>query len=166
MKKVILNVAVTLDGLIEGPNGEYDWCFNDQDYGLTEFFNSVDTIFMGRKSYEVALANGGIDMMKGPSIYVFSNTISPGNVKVIRTLKDVESILQQDGKDAWLYGGSQLVAAFMNADLVDELWLSYHPIVLGRGKQLFTDIDRKKNYKLIGSTSYSSGLITLKYSKQ
>ena len=53
MRKIILEVAVTLDGFIEGPNGEYDWCFTDQDYGLTEFYKKVDAIFYGRKSWEL-----------------------------------------------------------------------------------------------------------------
>ncbi len=53
MRKIILNVAVSLDGLIEGPAGEYDWCFTDQDYGMTAFLDQTDAIFFGRKSYEV-----------------------------------------------------------------------------------------------------------------
>lgn len=56
MRKVILGVAVSLDGFIEGPNGEYDWCFTDQDYGLTEFSKRMDALVMGRKTF---------DMMKG-----------------------------------------------------------------------------------------------------
>lgn len=50
MRKVILDLAVTLDGFIEGPNGEYDWCFMDQDYGFTDLLNRIDAIFYGRKS--------------------------------------------------------------------------------------------------------------------
>ena len=50
MRKLILGLAVSLDGFIEGPNGEYDWCFTDQDYGMTDFFKRVDAVFMGRKS--------------------------------------------------------------------------------------------------------------------
>ena len=53
MRKIILNLAVSLDGFIEGPNGEYDWCFIDQDYGMTDFMDSTDAIFFGRKSYEL-----------------------------------------------------------------------------------------------------------------
>ena len=53
MRKLILQVAVSLDGLIEGPNGEIDWCFTDQDYGLKDFFKQIDTLFIGRKTYEL-----------------------------------------------------------------------------------------------------------------
>lgn len=55
MRKVILNLAVSLDGFIEGPNGEFDWCFTDQDYGMTDFMNRIDVIFIERKSYELVL---------------------------------------------------------------------------------------------------------------
>ncbi len=53
MRRVILNLAVSLDSFIEGPNGEYDWCFTDQDYGMTEFLAGVDTLFLGRKSFDL-----------------------------------------------------------------------------------------------------------------
>jgi dihydrofolate reductase len=53
MRKLIPGVAVSLDGFIEGPNGEYDWCLTDQDYRFSDFFKRVDTIFVGRKTYEM-----------------------------------------------------------------------------------------------------------------
>jgi dihydrofolate reductase len=53
MRKVILGLAVNLDGFIEGPGGEYDWCLTDQDYGFSDFFKRVDTTFIGRKTYEM-----------------------------------------------------------------------------------------------------------------
>jgi dihydrofolate reductase len=168
MKKVVLGVAVSLDGFIEGPNGEYDWCFNDQDYGLTEFFNSVDTILMGRKTYEVALSNGGMDQWKGVTTYVFSNTIKTApsvDVKLIRSMDEVDGILRKPGKDAWLYGGADLTTQFVNAGLVTELWLSIHPILLGSGKPLFQNIDGRKHLKLTESKTYETGLVSLKYSQ-
>ena len=58
MRKVILALAVSLDGYIEGPNGEYDWCFTDQDYGLSDFFKRIDAVFIGRKTYELTLNMG------------------------------------------------------------------------------------------------------------
>src|SRR5690606_35483591 len=53
MRKLIMGLAITLDGYIEGPNGEYDWCYTDQDYGLKDFFERIDAMFIGRKSYEI-----------------------------------------------------------------------------------------------------------------
>ena len=73
MRKVILSVAVSLDGYIEGPNGEYDWCFTDQDYGLKDFYKSVDTVFVGRKTYTMIRDAGG-SYFKFRQ-YVFSTTL-------------------------------------------------------------------------------------------
>src|SRR6188768_1306923 len=80
MRKIILGVAVTLDGYIEGPNGEYDWCYTDQDYGLNEFFERIDAMFIGRKSYEMmqryAENHDGAALPGMPVLteYIFSNT--------------------------------------------------------------------------------------------
>ncbi len=84
MRKVILNLAVSLDGFIEGPNGEFDWCFADQDYGMINFMNRIDSIYIGRKSYELVLQmekNPYPDKLK----YVFSRTLKNvgGNTKLI-----------------------------------------------------------------------------------
>ena len=76
MRKIILSVAVSVDGFIEGPNGEYDWCFTDKDYSLKEFFKRFDTIFVGRKTYEMSS-----EMEGGPAgfpkfkEYIFSTTL-------------------------------------------------------------------------------------------
>src|SRR3972149_946665 len=86
MRKIILDVAVSLDGYIEGPNGEYDWCFTDQDYGFTDLMNRIDTIFYGRKSWELfgnytAPENASdielklFEMMGTKKKYVFSRTL-------------------------------------------------------------------------------------------
>ena len=76
MRKVILGVAVSLDGFIEGPNGEYDWCFTDPDYSLKDFFKRIDTIFVGRKTYEMSseMEGGGAGFPKFKE-YIFSTTL-------------------------------------------------------------------------------------------
>ena len=76
MRKVILGVAISLDGFIEGPNGEYDWCMTDQDYGMSAFFERIDSMFIGRKSYELFVSVGDAAMPGFPQLkqYVFSRT--------------------------------------------------------------------------------------------
>ena len=74
MKKIILNLAVSLDGYIEGPNGEYDWCLTDQDYGMAEFMNRIDTVFMGRRSYEMMLT-ASETIFPELKTYVFSDSL-------------------------------------------------------------------------------------------
>jgi len=165
MRKVILELAVSLDGFIEGPNGEYDWCFNDQDYGLTEFMKDIDAIFMGRRSYEIALKEPG--PWRDMRTYVFTNSMknSPSvNVILIRDMNEVEEILRQPGKDIWLFGGADLVSQFLNRNLVDIVRMAVHPIILGKGKPLFQNINERKKLTLIDSKTYNTGLVSLKYS--
>lgn len=168
MRKIILGLAVSLDGFIEGPNGEYDWCFTDQDYGMSDFFKRIDAVFMGRKSYELALSvdNEAMGMPKMEE-YVFSNTLQ--SVEGDRNLVSgdiadkIREIKNRSGKDIWLFGGAALTASLMNQGLIDEFWLSVHPVVLGAGKPLFQNISERKNLKLVDVKTYSTGLVSLKY---
>ena len=170
MRKVILGVAVSLDGFIEGPNGEYDWCFTDQDYGMSEFMKRVDAIFFGRKSYDMMHAPGAPE---GPSpwgkkkSYVFSNTMKnkpPDAELVSGDIGDrVRAIKKENGKDIWLFGGASLTTSLMKEKLVDELWLAVHPILLGQGKPLFSGLEERIQTKLITSQTYDTGLISLVY---
>ena len=169
MRKVILGVAVTLDGYIEGPNGEYDWCMTDQDYGMTAFYDRVDSIFIGRKSYELMTSLGDVDMPGFPKLkeYVFSRTLTEVKPEAVLIKEDasaaVKRIKNEPGKDIWLFGGSSLFTSLFNAGLVDEIWLSVHPIVLGGGKLLFNDI-QKTTLTLIDTKTYSTELVALTYS--
>ena len=169
MRKIILNVAVSLDGLIEGPNGEYDWCFTDQDYGMAAFMKRIDTIFYGRKSYEVMLAaeSGGENPFGKIKSYVFSSSRSvPFKETELVSgdlVQQVNAIKQLPGKDIWLFGGASLTTSFLNDGLVDEMSLAVHPILLGSGKPLFQNIEGRRKLNLIGSKSYSTGLVILNY---
>jgi len=169
MRKVILGLAVSLDGYIEGPNGEYDWCFTDQDYGMTEFFKRIDTLFVGRKTYEMALADDGQKTwLPKMTEYVFSTTLT--GFKSDRKLisGDIESQVRKikslPGKDIWLFGGAELSNTLMNMGLIDEVWLSIHPIVLGAGKPLFSTLKERKWMTLVDSKIYDTGLVSLRYS--
>jgi dihydrofolate reductase len=169
MRKIILGLAVSLDGFIEGPNGEYDWCFTDQDYGLKEFFKHVDTIFVGRKTYEMSL-----EMESGPAgfpkfkEYVFSTTLDKVKKGAILIKGDIQAevgkIKKDKGKDIWLFGGAALTTSLMNLGLVDKLWLSVHPILLGGGKPLFSNIKERIKLTLVDTKTYSTGLVSLTYS--
>jgi dihydrofolate reductase len=170
MRKLILGVAVSLDGFIEGPNGEYDWCFSDQDYGMRDFIKRIDAIFMGRKTYEMMQSfegQAGGNPWQGIKTYVFSNTLK-SNLKDAEIVSgdiatQVRTIKTMNGKDIWLFGGASLTTTLMNEKLVDELWLSVHPILLGRGKPLFENLSSRIITKLIHSKTYDTGLVSLAY---
>jgi dihydrofolate reductase len=168
MRKVILGLAVSLDGYLEGPKGEYDWCFTDQDYGMSAFFKRIDAIFMGRKTYEMAMGmSGGGGGMPKMEEYVFSNTLDSVKKGVTLIKGDIKAqvntIKKEEGKDIWLFGGAGLTASFMNMGLVDELGLAVHPVLLGGGKPLFQDIGKRIRLSLTDSKTYSSGLVSLTY---
>lgn len=154
MRKVILSVALSLDGMIEGPDGEYDWCPMPDQKEMQTFLNKIDTVFYGRKSYEMA---GGF-MAKNKVNYIFSNTLKKVNGKDSHLVKGdiisaVNEIRNQPGKDIWLFGGAMLTTAFLNAGLIDEMWLGIVPVVLGKGKPLFQQIKQRNYFQIVDSVN-------------
>lgn len=169
MRKVILNLAVSLDGFIEGPNGEYDWCLTDQDYGMTEFFANCDTVFIGRKSYEMI---AGLEEEYFPAInkfYVFSDTmqqVENAKVEIITSAgfdTKVNAILEADGADIWLFGGASITSIMLAKKVVSGMMLSVHPLILGGGKPLFQDVKSRVELLLMNTKSYDTGLVQLQY---
>ncbi|HEY8510636.1 MAG TPA: dihydrofolate reductase family protein [Cyclobacteriaceae bacterium] len=172
MRQVLLNLAVTIDGYIAGPNGEYDWCFTDNDYGLTAFNKRVDTFIMGRKTWEVSqqyLGDGSSEESSGSTIIVFSRTLKKAfdNVRIVNEdpVAFVKELKRQPGKDIWLYGGGEIVTQFQQANAIDEMHLSVHPLLLGDGIPLFGKSDRTP-FELVESIPYPSGLVQLIYRRK
>ena len=169
MRKVVLRLAVSLDGFIEGPNGEYDWCIPNPEYDFNEFFNRFDSIFVGRNTYQMSS-----EMEGGPSgfpkfkEYIFSTTL--GKVKDGATLikdnikTEVEKIKNEKGRDIWLFGGAGLATSLMNLGLIDELSIAVYPVLLGGGKPLFSNIKDRISLTLLNTKSYSTEVVSLTYS--
>ena len=172
MRNIILQLAVSLDGFIEGPNGEFDWCFTGGDYGMTAFFKRIDAIFIGRKTYELTQSMGGSAPPGFPTLkeYVFSNSLSKveGDRIIVKgdLVKEVNKIKNEPGKDIWLYGGASLTSTLIELGLVDEMALAVHPILLGAGKPLFQNIRDRIALQLINSQTYPDGLVMLSYKFQ
>jgi dihydrofolate reductase len=180
MKKVILDLAVSLDGFIEGPNGEIDWCIMDDDMNFDRFLESVDTIFYGRASYDAwgnyqpdALASEAEQSLwkavHEKKKYVFS-TQNREDVKATFIQSDiaaaVSSIKNGEGQDIWLYGGAGLIKTFIREGLIDRYRISVHPIVLGAGKPLFEDLKNRITLKLTQTHVFRSGVVQLIYEPQ
>ncbi|WDO12360.1 dihydrofolate reductase family protein [Flavobacterium sp. WW92] len=177
MRKVILNLAVTLDGFIEGPNGEVDWCILEDDMDFEGFVATVDTIFYGRVSYD-AWGRYNPDDYAGEADrqlwqqvhakkkYVFSSkqrTDDKATFISSDIVSKVNEIKQQQGKDIWLYGGAGLIRTFIENNLVDTYMISVHPVALGSGKPLFEDLKQRLNLQLAKMNSYRSGVVQLIY---
>jgi dihydrofolate reductase len=160
MRKIILSVAVSLDGFIEGTNGEYDWCPPPSGKEMKDFLNDIDIIFMGRKSYEMS----GASMFPDKE----SNTLkkTKKNTRIIGGdfITAVNEIRQQPGKNIWLYGGASLTTNFINHQLVDEMWLGLVPVVLGGGKPLFQNIAARQHFK-VDTAFVSNGYFSLRLKK-
>ena len=141
----------------------------DQDYGMTAFMNSIDTIFYGRKSYELTKQmEAGANPFSSIKGYVFSNTLTKVDADVELVTGDIVTSVRKmklsEGKNIWLFGGASLTASLMNAGLVDEIGLAIHPIVLGAGKPLFSGIKERTGLKLLETKEYNSGLVSVSYS--
>ncbi|ASE62766.1 MULTISPECIES: dihydrofolate reductase family protein [Chryseobacterium] len=177
MKKVILDLATTLDGFIEGPNGEIDWCIMDDDMDFDGFLSGIDTIFYGRKSYDLwgnyqpeeNAAPAEQQLWKGVHAkdkFVFSSQHREDENATFITsdiIEKVTEIKNQGGKDIWLYGGASLINTFIQNNLVDVYRISVHPVALGTGKPLFEELKERLNLKLIKTNVFKSGVVQLIY---
>jgi dihydrofolate reductase len=172
MRKIKLYIACSLDSYIAGENGSIDWLFSDADYGYTKFYNSIDTILVGRKTYDQSLTFEEYPY-KGKKVYVFTHKAEIEKKKKIPDVEYIDDdipefvrrLIQQPvgNKDIWLLGGGEIVSIFLNADLVDEIILSIHPIILGKGIPLFSNIKKRVNLRLLESIPFESGLVQLHY---
>ncbi len=134
---------------------------------MTDFLKGIDTIFFGRKSYEVLLSmdkdpypdKAKVVFSENPD-YVPKNAISllidPIKIKELKEIRE---------NNIWLFGGADLFNKLLDMDLVDELQLAVHPLILGCGTPLFTSRDKIIRFNLVGSKPYSTGLVQLIYNK-
>lgn len=175
-RKIILDLAVTLDGFIEGKNGEIDWCIMEPDMNFTNFLNDIDTILYGRKSYDLwghftpetnEEERQFWALVHSKEKYVFSKTRQQDDSKAIfiqeNIAEEMSALKTKPGKNIWLYGGASLITTFIHLGLVDEFRLSIHPVVLGEGKPLFTNIADRLNLQLVNTSAFSSGVVQLVY---
>jgi len=182
MRKVILDLAVTLDGYIEGPNGEVDWCIMDNDIGgneksfLETFPDEIDAVFYGRISYEmygnyIPEEEGQFktfyEKVNKMDKYIFSSTLDKvdGGHTIIKDniAGEVNRIKNLPGKDIWLFGGGSLITHFVNHNLIYEYRLALHPVILCGGKPLFQNLQDRVNLELIDFKGSKSGVTSLYY---
>lgn len=170
MRKIILGLGISIDGYIARLDGTFDFLFMPKDFSMAEFFKSIDTGIMGRKTYDVAKAQGEGGFGQKLKTFVLSRTLPPGeregNTFVnVSPQALVAEIRQHKGKDIWLMGGGEIARDFLKADLVDELHLGVVPVLLGEGLPLFPSGFPQRNFTLIENKTFSRGLISLKYKR-
>jgi dihydrofolate reductase len=169
VRRIKLFIATSLDGFIARADGGVDWLYTDGDYGMRDFFASVDTTLIGRKTHDRMVA-WGHPSYPGMKNYVFSrDRRADDGVPVTFVSGDIEqfvgSLRRAPGKDIWLVGGADLVDTFREHDLIDDVILSVHPVLLGDGIRLFPDRHEPFPLELTRCVEYERGLVQLSYRK-
>ena len=188
MRKIISLIHLSLDGYAAGPNDELDWIAYDTE--LEQYAHSLhdqtDAVIWGRRTYE-GMASYWLTVPGNPESTPAEREHArfldkATKIVVSRTLERIEwnqaqntvlikdniaqaihTIKQQPGRDIWFLGSTTLAQTFMQLDLIDEYRININPTVLGRGKALFADVTRSFPLKLLGSKTFKSGVVALRY---
>jgi dihydrofolate reductase len=169
MRQVRYGVAMSLDGYIAGPNGEYDWIPHDPDIDFNEIFSRFDTLLIGRKTFEATLKmGGGGGSWPGVTSIVISRTLKPSNHPDITVAADAREVIRelrtQPGKDIWLFGGGELFRNLLADGLVDGVDVGIMPVLLGEGIRFLPSPAVRASLTLVNHRVYpKSGSVGLEY---
>lgn len=187
MRKVVWLMHVSLDGFVAGPAGEIGWVLFDDELveDVQRLVNMADTALFGRVTYQLmetywptaadspTATKHDLDHSRwvnpAPKI-VFSSTLKNVEWQNSRIVKDhiadeIARLKKQPGKNLILFASPGLGSTFVNLDLIDEYWFNVNPIVLGRGKPLFSGVDNRHKLKLLESKPYKTGVVSLHYGR-
>jgi len=153
MRRIILNIACSLDGYIAREDGSIDWLPTDGgDFGMKKFMDSIDTVLLGRTTYEQILTFDCAYPYTDKKSYVFSRNSGENkeNIEFVSDMIDfAKKLVESPGKDIWLVGGGEIISAFLKAGLIDEIILSEIPIVIGSGIPLFKNISEDIKFDIL-----------------
>jgi dihydrofolate reductase len=172
MRKVTFGGASSLDNYFARENGAVDWLMWSDEAAevMGEYWKTIDTVVMGRKTYEVAreMTKGKKNPYPDMKSYVFSRTLKAGKgepVEIVSSdaVKFVRKLKKQAGKDICVMGGGELAHSFLEAGLIDEIGFNIHPVLLGSGVPLFHPMKRQIDLELLDCKRFKNGCVCVSY---
>jgi dihydrofolate reductase len=181
MRKLILQMMVSVDGYFEGPGRELDWHNVDAEFNdlAISFLDSVDTLLFGRITYELMakywpteyavkddpIVAGKMNTLRKVVVSRTLNRVEWNNSTLVKgdLIDEVRKLKQQPGKDIAVFGSSDVAVALVPHGLIDEYRIMVNPVILGAGKSLLSGLNRKQKLKLVGSQAFRSGNVLLSY---
>jgi dihydrofolate reductase len=169
MRTVTYGAACSLDGFIARSDHSVDWLRWSKDVSAItdKFWKTIDTVLMGRKTFEVA-ARSGSGAYPGVKNYVFSRTLQQVEVPRVELIQDdaatfVAALKEKKGKDICVMGGGELASALFNAGVIDQVGMNLHPVVLGSGIRMFPHVQPQIDLELIDSRPLEGGCVYVLY---
>jgi dihydrofolate reductase len=175
-RKIIVYIATSADGFIARKDGGIDWLDRPRpkgNYDMGEFWKSIDTILLGRKTYDFVVSfqkegKAAPDMFGGIKHYAFSRKpprrVLPGFEFVKEPIKQFAQRLRSEkGKDIWMMGGGGIIASFLDEGEIDEFIIHVIPVFIGEGIPLMAPRRRTVPLKLLSTKKYSDGVVRLHY---
>lgn len=179
MRKLKLQVQMTLDGYIVGLDGEMDWLTLNWDDALKEYVKeitaSIDCIVLGRKLAQGFIPHWaanpneeGAEVFNPTKKVVFTQTLEHSewdNTVLAKgdIVDEITKLKKQDGKEMIAYGGVTFVSNLIRHNLIDEFHLFINPVVIGKGLSIFKEVEQKQNLIFVQSTAFDCGIVVLHY---
>lgn len=170
MRKIIAYLATSADGFIARKDGSVDWLDRPRPrggYGYAEFVRSIDTILVGRNTYDFAVKMGGAPPMPGVHKYVFTsrpaNALPDFEAVHGRIKPFIKRLRATPGKNIWMMGGGSLISSFLDAGGIDEFSIHIVPVLIGEGIPLIAPKRRNINLKLVSTRKYPDGVVHVHY---
>jgi dihydrofolate reductase len=177
MAKIQLFIATTIDGFIARENGSLDWLFelpnpSQTDHGYDNFIKGIDTVVMGRKTYDDFMGFGVEWPYGNCTSYVVTND-SKYKARTVNTFvlndlskESMDGLRQKSSANIWVVGGGEVITQFLSCDEIDEMILSIIPIILGKGIRLFPGVPKESKFELIHSELFDTGVVNLCYHRK
>ncbi len=176
MAEIKLYIAISLDGFIARENGDIDWLEslpnpNNLDYGYGEFISGIDTVLMGRSTYEKILSFGMDWPYQDCESYIFSRQANY-QIKTEKTQatnlspESIDLIKSRSQKDIWIVGGGEIISELLNMGEIDEIIICIIPVLIGTGIPLFPNNPKETQFDLVNTETFETGAVSLTYRRK